>query len=225
MRSVARSGAEYLTCKQADPTVSLRDRAAKALAEEQWEKLEAFWNRWFINRGQFRAAFNEFIDLDGFEARLESDLKKLIERRIEALRSSVEVLSTVTWHVGSPFRGLESYRFEHAPIFFERSGVIKTGVEQIATNAERGRAFLLVLGASGAGKSSLAQAGVVPALTWRGIVPGVGLWRRAVMRPGGASGWSVCRAGGGALGGKERARAAVGDAKRQGACGSLTGRG
>ena len=47
-----------------------------------------------------------------------------------------------------------------------------------------GRPFLLILGASGAGKSSLAQAGIVPALGVRGVVRGVGAWRRAVMRPG-----------------------------------------
>jgi tetratricopeptide (TPR) repeat protein len=45
-----------------------------------------------------------------------------------------------------------------------------------------------VLGASGAGKSSLAQAGIVPALAVRGVVPGVGAWRRAVIRPGGHPG-------------------------------------
>jgi len=169
--------------KQIDPRVSLKDKAAKTLAEEQWDRLESFWSHWFLNRGQFRAGFSEFVDLDGFETKLESDLKRLIERRIEALRSLEGTGSPAPWYEGSPFRGLESYRFEHAPIFFGRNAMIKTAVEQLAHNAECGRAFLLVLGASGAGKSSLVQAGVLPALTGRGIVPGVGLWRRAVMRP------------------------------------------
>src|SRR5213079_75116 len=61
-------------------------------------------------------------------------------------------------------------------------------VEQLTGHPEDGRAFLLILGASGAGKSSLAQAGVLPALVGRGIVPGVGLWRRAVMRAGNPEG-------------------------------------
>src|SRR5262249_41654580 len=43
-------------------------------------------------------------------------------------------------------------------------------------------------GASGAGKSSLACAGVVPALFRRGTIPEVALWRRAVLRPSGAGG-------------------------------------
>ena len=171
--------------KQADPLVSLKDKAAKAAAEAQWEKLDAFWSRWFINRGEFRAAFSDFADLDAFEAKLESDLHALIEKRIAALRDAHVAEPAAVWLAGSPFRGLESYRFEHAPIFFGRSAMTKVAVEQLAANAENGRAFLLILGASGSGKSSLAQAGVLPSLVGRGIVPGVGLWRRAAMRPGG----------------------------------------
>ena len=49
-----------------------------------------------------------------------------------------------------------------------------------------GRAFLLVSGASGSGKSSLARAGILPALVAPMAVADVGLWRRVVMRPGDA---------------------------------------
>ena len=73
--------------------------------------------------------------------------------------------------MGSPFRGLETYRFEHAPIFFGRSEATKTAVEHLLDNTDAERPFLLVLGASGAGKSSLAQAGIVPSLGVRGVVP------------------------------------------------------
>jgi hypothetical protein len=66
-----------------------------------------------------------------------------------------------------------------------RSNATKTAVEHLIDNAEADRPFLLVLGASGAGKSSLVQAGIVPALGLRGVVPKVGSWRRTVMRPTG----------------------------------------
>jgi WD40 repeat protein len=170
--------------KQADPIVSLKDKAAVAEAEQQWEKLDVFWNRWFVNRGEFRAAFYEFANLDAFEAKLESDLRTLIERRIQASQATDHEPAAI-WLTGSPFRGLESYRFEHAAVFFGRNAVTKSSVEQLTTNAENGRAFLLILAASGAGKSSLAQAGVLPSLIGHGIVPGVGQWRYAVMHPGG----------------------------------------
>ncbi len=44
-----------------------------------------------------------------------------------------------------------------------------------------------MVGASGAGKSSLARAGLVPRLTTLGVVPTVDLWRVAVMHPSEAS--------------------------------------
>ena len=112
-------------------------------------------------------------------------MRRLIEHRIAALHSAPGRPSSPVWLKGSPFRGLEIYRFEHAPIFFGRSNSTKTAVEHLVENAEAGRPFLLILGASGAGKSSLAQAGIVPALGVRGVVPSVGGWRRAVMRPAG----------------------------------------
>ena len=49
--------------------------------------------------------------------------------------------------------------------------------------AAAGKPFSLVLGMSGCGKSSLVGAGVLPLLTQPGVIEGVGLWRRAVMRP------------------------------------------
>lgn len=190
LASQKRRGAPDLLAyrKQVAPLVSLKDRAARTAAEEQWEKLEAFWSRWFINRGEFRTAFGEFVDLDGFEAKLKSDLRKLIERRISDLINANQAAPVPTWLAGSPFRGLDAYLFEHAPIFFGRSAATRAAVEQLTTNAEHGRGFLLIIGASGSGKSSLAQAGVLPALADPGVVTTVGLWRRARLRPGGHAG-------------------------------------
>lgn len=173
--------------KEAPPRAEYKSDADLVELRRQLEKLDTFWSRHFVDQGEFRAAFSQFSDLAAFEAKLESDLRRLIEQRIAARKGDVTP-AAATWLTGSPFRGLETYRFEHAPIFFGRSDASKTAVETLAENAEAGRPFLLVLGASGAGKSSLAQAGIVPALGVRGVVPGVGLWRRAVMRPGGHPG-------------------------------------
>src|SRR6202012_3886005 len=106
-----------------------------------------------------------------------------IERRITTLEDEPDKSGAPAWLYGSPFRGLETYRFEHASIFFGRTEIIKTSVETLLGNAGDSRPFLLVLGASGAGKSSLAQAGFRPSLVVRGVVPCVALWRHAVMRP------------------------------------------
>jgi hypothetical protein len=57
-------------------------------------------------------------------------------------------------------------------------------VGQLIANAGQGRAFLLVCGASGTGKSSLVRAGVAPRLALPRRVFGKGFVRRVVFRPG-----------------------------------------
>ena len=114
--------------------------------------------------------------------RLEESLRKLIERRIkDACRRRVR--TEPIW-LGEPFRGLESYEFEHAPIFFGRDAAVTKAIEQLAANARSGRAFLLVSGASGSGKSSLVKAGVVPRLMKPQRISGAAFLRRVVFRPG-----------------------------------------
>jgi WD40 repeat protein len=171
-RKKARARAEYSSAAEAEEL------------GRQLQSLEGFWSRYFADRGEFRAAFSTFDDLDQFERRLESDLRSLIERRAAALGETATTSSSAMWLKGSPFRGLQTYQFEHAPIFFGRAEATKMAVERLVANAEGGRPFLLVLGASGAGKSSLTQAGILPALYVRGVVGGVGAWFRAIVRPG-----------------------------------------
>ncbi|MEV5980714.1 AAA family ATPase [Streptomyces sp. NPDC052114] len=62
-----------------------------------------------------------------------------------------------------PYRGLASYRQEDARWFFGRERSTRALVEQLRATGESGGLVMLV-GASGAGKSSLLNAGLVPAL-------------------------------------------------------------
>ncbi|HTZ37152.1 MAG TPA: hypothetical protein VMB84_14065, partial [Stellaceae bacterium] len=157
-------------------------------ARQQWRALQAFWSRHFVSdEGRFTAAFNTFRDLDGLEAALEQHLRQLLRQRLSGAASRGDA-SEITWTSGSPFRGLEAYQAEHAAIFFGREQAEKEVIEALAGNAEAGIAALVVLGASGSGKSSLIRAGVIPTLTVPGVVTGVSLWRSALFRPGGAVG-------------------------------------
>jgi hypothetical protein len=64
-----------------------------------------------------------------------------------------------------PYPGLAALQEKDAPVFFGRDGEVQDGLDHLR-NLRRygGKALLLVLGASGCGKSSLVRAGIVPRL-------------------------------------------------------------
>jgi WD40 repeat protein len=85
-----------------------------------------------------------------------------------------------------PYRGLEVFEEKDARFFFGREAQVDWLVShRLAPMAGSSRAtrFLAVLGPSGSGKSSLALAGLVPALR-AGKVEGSATWPIAVFRPG-----------------------------------------
>jgi signal transduction histidine kinase len=73
----------------------------------------------------------------------------------------------------NPYRGLEPFNLEHEEIFFGRKGDIERLVKLVPT-----RPVITLAGPSGIGKTSMAQAGVVPALLRKGP------WSVAMFRPG-----------------------------------------
>ncbi len=86
--------------------------------------------------------------------------------------------------LGSPFRGLDSFGAKHSSVFFGRDRDSEKAVSALANAMRQGTGYLLVTGLSGAGKSSLARAGIVPRLTTPGVIPDVSAWRVASLRPG-----------------------------------------
>ncbi|MDC8830842.1 nSTAND1 domain-containing NTPase [Alteromonas gilva] len=69
------------------------------------------------------------------------------------------------WQGGSPFLGLQAYSEKDAGVFFGRQKQIAELLGRINHQIEQGRAFTLLLGPSGSGKSSLIHAGLIPRLT------------------------------------------------------------
>ena len=60
-----------------------------------------------------------------------------------------------------PYRGLSSFQEKHAPVFFGREDESRMGVELLERGAPN---FIMTIGASGSGKSSMVLAGILPRL-------------------------------------------------------------
>jgi tetratricopeptide (TPR) repeat protein len=151
--------------------------------QAQWEALQGFWQRYFqAPDGTFKAAFNRFQDLDQFETQLEQHLRELLRRRLPKL-SARKPGDRLDWWSGSPYRGLQAFDIEQAAVFFGRSIAERTVTEALVRRAAGGSAFMLLLGASGSGKSSLVRAGILPDLMAPGVVSGVTVWRHAIIQP------------------------------------------
>jgi len=149
---------------------------------EQLAALDRFWSRHFLQDGKFLGAHSEFDSLEQFSNIFEMHVRQLLQKKINAMgRSRGDGADAVWPH--SPFRGLEAYEYEHAPIYFGQDEAIGKALLQLTDNARNGSAFLLLLGASGAGKSSLAKAGIVPRLFVPRRVAGAAFVRRVVFRP------------------------------------------
>jgi len=152
---------------------------AEQVEQEQAElqALESFWRRWIQNeKGHYTAGFKPFEETDEFEQQLEKDLRAWLKRRFHH----------VTWpeSKGSPYRGLDVFDEEHAAIYFGRRRAINEVRARLLANQQRdGVSFLLIIGASGAGKSSLVRAGLIPALKENNPIEGVAGWRTVVLRP------------------------------------------
>jgi hypothetical protein len=178
----------YLFRKTAPDVLSVEDEKSRALVNEQLDRLKAFWQRFIrTSEGHFKAGYQEFANPDQFETQLDALLRAWLDERVLKGRPVVWPIATK----GSPFRGLAAFGAKHAPVFFGRGADVTRAVDALKDAAERGTAFLLLIGSSGSGKSSLARAGLVPRLTTPGVVSAVDRWRVAVMRPGERTGEPV----------------------------------
>jgi tetratricopeptide (TPR) repeat protein len=190
----------YVFRKTAPPLIEI-DRPQEVVErQEQWQRLEAFFQRWFRTPdGKFLSAYHTFRSPDEFELAVEQLLRDWVKTHVPGAAAIVWPIATL----GSPFRGLAAFDARHAPVYFGRDLKVSSAIDRLKAAAEGGGAegegalpaaqehapqpqrkpFLLIVGPSGSGKSSLARAGVAPRLTAPGVVSTVDLWRTAVMRP------------------------------------------
>jgi tetratricopeptide (TPR) repeat protein len=152
--------------------------------KQQWEMLDDFCrNAFFDAQGAIIVAHHAFADGHDFERQLSDHVRAWLDRQVHAGSAD----STATWRGRSPFRGLEPFEAEHQAVFFGRSEALSAllgrirDAEAAARSAATAR-LLLVQGMSGAGKTSLFKAGLLPLLELRPI-EGIASWRVVTFRP------------------------------------------
>jgi WD40 repeat protein len=174
----------YRNRSQPNPPLDSPERLEEFL--RQWKSLQAFFESWLKNReGQFIGAFNNYYNLEEFERLFREHFRDFLSTQVsnERQRQLLGRSQARRWK-DNPFRGLQIFDFEHAPIFHGRTKAVGTVLEALEVQLRAQRPLVLVVGASGSGKSSLVRAGVLPLLTQGEAIEGIGLWRRAMTRPG-----------------------------------------
>lgn len=168
------------------PDYVYQDEEERLEREKQRQNVNEFWRSHFGDHVEgFKAAYTGFENAEDFEERLEAHLRDIIRKQIpEVWTDDPEEKVAATWFSGSPYRGLESFQEEHAPVFFGRTRAVAEIKDMLVRQAANGCPFLMIFGGSGSGKSSLVRAGVFPTLTHPGVIEGIDVWRRCIFRPG-----------------------------------------
>src|SRR6201993_2970368 len=175
----------YRNCSQPNPPLESPERLEEFL--RQWKSLKDFFESWEKDsEGQFIGAFNNYSNLEEFERLFREHFRDFLSTQLSSQRQRQLIgrrIQARRWKE-NPFRGLQIFDFEHAPIFHGRTRAIGAVLEALEVQVRVQRPFVLVVGASGSGKSSLVRAGVLPLLTQPETIEGIGLWRWAAARPG-----------------------------------------
>jgi tetratricopeptide (TPR) repeat protein len=160
------------------PDILVYRKTAKVLFSEesldveraQKKALDQFWERWFrTGTGHIIAGFQSIADAGDFERQFECNLREWLRRR----HAGQVVWNTLTQ--GSPYRGLVPFEEGHAGLFFGRDADMSRARARFIEAAigqdigRRGTPFLLILGASGSGKSSFMRAGLLPRMRAAGV--------------------------------------------------------
>lgn len=165
------------------------DDPDRGLKLEQWDQVKQFFQSFANPDGSIKRGYNAYLKPDDFREQLNVHLRVVVrdildsKTTVSALPPSVPpvpaVLAPPLW-LDSPFPGLRAFTPEDAPIFFGRGQETDGLVDKLADPKIR---FLVVVGASGSGKSSLVAAGLIPRLK-AGAIPGSQDWVCIRFSPG-----------------------------------------
>lgn len=136
--------------------------------------------QFFDSQGRNLRALQSYKEPIGFAQRLRVHLR-------HALDDLLGANATPHWSE-EPYRGLEVFDIPHAAIFHGRDEETCDLLQRLRDQNRGGCAFVVIVGASGSGKSSLARAGVAAALLQHAGDDEVQEWRSANFVPSLATG-------------------------------------
>ena len=148
---------------------------------EQKRRVREFFTRFVNSDNSFNASFTDYATPGEFKPLLGRDLRNLIEPRLSGPAPPIGAESTLSeppWQ-GSPYPGLRAFAEAETAIFLGRS---RETDELLARLRDPACRFLAIVGDSGAGKSSLVHAGLLPRLR-SGALPGSEHWLFASFTP------------------------------------------
>src|SRR5260221_6089219 len=170
---------------RATPAAPLEPKEKRENFCRQWDAVQEFCGGWEKNgETDFRKYCHDYQDLEEFENLFRAHFRDFLARQLDREIGLGKALRKVRYLESNPFRGLNFFDFEHAALYHGRTKAVGEVLDALNNQATAKKPFVLVVGPTGSGKSSLVRAGVLPLLTQGGTPAGNGPWRHALTRPG-----------------------------------------
>ena len=140
---------------------------ASQFTDDEYGKRQKEFRKRLSDAGIMCRPFTDFHELDKL-------IYQALKEEVPVATGASQEQERIEWpERKSPYPGLLWFKEEYAPLFFGRDREV---TELIGKLSEPGGRVLLVIGASGSGKSSLVAAGIWQALIKEGRLPGSANW-------------------------------------------------
>lgn len=180
----------HLEPKMMDVLAYLSAHAGEVISTEQL--LIEFWQGTFYGDAPVQKCIAMLRKKLGDNSRQPSYIETVQRRGYRIIANVVQLderqrwgnLQKLTqWNQGSPYLGLQTFQPQHAAIFFGRNKAIAEVVHHLNQAMDDDFSFLLLMGKSGSGKSSLLRAGVIPFITRSEGLAGIKVQHYTVITP------------------------------------------
>jgi len=165
---IERDGVEFrLDLRQMELLVALASSPG-----EDWSKddlMEAAWRSVEFSDSMLHKNISMLRDALGDDPKSPTCIQSLPKRGYRLVgqvrgidNHLLNPLQAPNWAGRNPYVGLAAFDGEHEDVFFGRKDLTDKVHAAISKQRKNGHRFLLIVGSSGCGKTSLVQAGVVP---------------------------------------------------------------